>query len=710
MSEAEIRDEELLNPYSVGGSLGDPRGVGFFGREDVFDFVLQSLQSVQRAPVLLYGQRRIGKSSVLRQLPRHLPAGTVSVFFDLQGQAALPLEVVLYGLAREIAPRCGLPRPARDSIDAESFLGFLDQACAALGSPRRLVLLFDEFDVIDVGMATNAAASAFLGYLARMIEAMPQLGVVMVIGRKVSELSEAFVGTILRGAVQHRLARLTRPQSDALAVELGAGKLAFDEPSLAALYSLAAGHPYCTQLLCNVLWQRRVRHASSLPVSVGGPDVQAALAPAIEYGTSGLNWIYDGLDVPAHRLFLAALAELQGEHPGATPGMAEIEKRLFRKGAPIDAVQLRMAPEKLANWDVVDGTAEGYTFAVPLVGAWIHANRPLVALEAQARLANPRAWRLYELAVASQESGATDEAIGLFEETVAANPALIEGFLSLGALFRQRDEEGDLDRAIEAFERAQDLDPAGPRTALLAALAEKIERSGHDDSALVKAFTRIRELDPEGAAVSQARRQLIRLAGARLQMPRRLDEAERIFRVLGDQLNADAAKAALVAQAPRRRADGIAVMVMLLGFVLAGLLSIDGVANAHWVPEQALLWLRRALVAASVGAVPLVDRVYVPGRDARLALVALGMAGLTLIAAGFGINLVICSFAGFFIGAFVSDQLLPQPKEPPELSAPATKNSRRKEQRPLADMALNLAAVLQRYARRTEKADEEKKP
>lgn len=694
--------DELLNPYSVGGSLGDPRGFGFFGREDVFEFVLQSLQTVRRAPVVLYGQRRIGKSSVLRQLPRHLPRGTVSVFFDLQGQAALPLDTVLYGLAREIAPACGLTRPGREEIDSDSFPEFLQRAYAALGSPRRLVLLFDEFDVVDGGAATNAAESTFLGYLAKLIDMDPQLGIVMVIGRKVSELSEEFVGAILRNAVQHRLVRLTRPQSDALAVQLGANALAFDEAALSKLYAWAAGHPYCTQLLCNVLWQRRIRNAVSLPVAVTQVDVEAAVAPAIEYGTSGLNWIYDGLDAPAHRLFLAALAELQGEHHGRSASMSEIEKRLFSQGAPIDAMELRTSPARLANWDVVDGTSAGYRFAVPMVGVWIRANRPLVELEAQARLANPRAWRLYELAVTSQEAGQQAEAIDLYEQAVSANPALIEGFLGLGVHYRLRGKPGDLDKAIAAFERALDLDPAGPRTGLLEALVEKIERSGHDDDALVKAFRRIVELDADSAEAAHARRRLDHLARIRMPIPDRHAEAERLFEALDDKEGLRAIEDARTTLAPRRTVEGVAALVVLLGFSLAPLLLIDPIAK-HWPASDAsLLWLRRGFVAAGVGAFPVLVKVLTVRSISLLALISLACAAVTLIASAFDINLLLCAFGGFVLAALLTETLLPGPKPSDELASPSLES---KDDPPMASLALRAASWLQRYALRVEEKE-----
>ncbi len=36
----------ILNPFIVGGALSDPSGRGFFGREEVFDFVNSSLMVV----------------------------------------------------------------------------------------------------------------------------------------------------------------------------------------------------------------------------------------------------------------------------------------------------------------------------------------------------------------------------------------------------------------------------------------------------------------------------------------------------------------------------------------------------------------------------------------------------------------------------------------------------------------------------------------
>jgi len=683
-----------LNPYSVGGSLNDARGTGFFGREDIFEFVSKSLQTKRRPPIVIYGQRRIGKSSVLRQLPSHLPRGTVCVFFDLQGQSALPLDTLLYGLAREMAEPCGLPRPARGEISSETFGDYLGRACAQLGSPRRLVLMFDEFDVIDIDADTDIAASSFLTYMAKLVERAPEVGIVMVVGRKVAELSEAFAGAILRNAVHHRLVRLTRAQCDALATHLGQGTLEFDEEALERLYTLTAGHPYCTQLLCNMVWQRLLQPEASFPAPVTAADVEQALAPAVEYGTSGLNWIYDGLDAPSHRLFLAALAELQNERNETPVTMSDIEQRLLSRSSIVDAAELRTAPTKLANWDVVDSSPEGFRFVVPMIGYWIRLNRPLVELEAQARLANPRAWRFYELAAMSQDRGQFDEAIELYAEAVAANPALIEAHLSLGVCYRARDGHGDLARAIEAYERAHDLDAQAPLAALIDALAEQVDRHARAPALQIAAFKRMLALDPECPAIARARRRMQHLAQVRLPLVKELSAAQQLFQAIDDREGLDAVAREQLLLRPYKRVEGIGFVTFFLGIMI-----VIGLAYApvdRWFGWQAdnLDWPRRILTGIACGFAIIGSQADHRPAPWRMVLIVLLSCSVTIGAACLGAHLLLAGFAGYFLAGVASAFLTPEPALPAELQPKPGKTS----ERLLADMALRGADMMLRGA------------
>jgi len=74
--------QKPLNPYIAGSALDGP--AGFFGREDILRLVETELRAPQQNAVVLFGQRRIGKTSILLQLRRHLAeSGFLPIYLDL---------------------------------------------------------------------------------------------------------------------------------------------------------------------------------------------------------------------------------------------------------------------------------------------------------------------------------------------------------------------------------------------------------------------------------------------------------------------------------------------------------------------------------------------------------------------------------------------------------------------------------------------------
>ncbi|MFM6782939.1 MAG: ATP-binding protein, partial [Dolichospermum sp.] len=72
----------IKNPYIIGRPIYETEN--FFGRETLFNFINDNLENDQKT-ILLFGQRRIGKSSVLSQISRFIPEDRYfCVIFDLQ--------------------------------------------------------------------------------------------------------------------------------------------------------------------------------------------------------------------------------------------------------------------------------------------------------------------------------------------------------------------------------------------------------------------------------------------------------------------------------------------------------------------------------------------------------------------------------------------------------------------------------------------------
>ena len=90
------------NPYIAGNPV---HGQGkFIGRQDVLRDVEQTLRNPSTNAIVLFGQRRIGKTSVLLHIEQELAAKEefTAIYFDLQDKAALPLAEVLYQMAQKI--------------------------------------------------------------------------------------------------------------------------------------------------------------------------------------------------------------------------------------------------------------------------------------------------------------------------------------------------------------------------------------------------------------------------------------------------------------------------------------------------------------------------------------------------------------------------------------------------------------------------------
>src|SRR5215469_18549447 len=95
----------------------------FYGREDVFEFIRRNLIGVHRDTALvLYGQRRTGKTSVLYQVHRRLGPAYRCVFIDLHGLSLNGIGDLLNGIATSVSR--GLRRDYGITVDAPDRAAF----------------------------------------------------------------------------------------------------------------------------------------------------------------------------------------------------------------------------------------------------------------------------------------------------------------------------------------------------------------------------------------------------------------------------------------------------------------------------------------------------------------------------------------------------------------------------------------------------------
>ncbi len=485
------------NPYIITPITNED---GFYGRADILAFVRNTLASPYQKVIVLYGQRRIGKTSLLHQLskPHHLPPGFQPVYFDLQGRAQQTLNAVLYGLAREVAKKLGLPRPKRENFQDETFFQdqFLPRVYQALGD-QRLLFLMDEFDVLgEEPVNRKAAVETLFPYLQELILDEDRIAFIFVVGRRIDELPSRIKATFKSAQFKH-ISVLNRVDAERLIVEPAEGRLAYCREAVDRILDLTAGHPYFTQLLGYAIFDA-LSHDGRSEVTV--EDVEAAVERAMELGMGGLAWFWDEFP-PAERFILSAIAHVTEN--GETAHVSRIRQVLREHGVRLQGMELASAPAVLMEWGIIyQPERDSYRFVVEFLRRWIRTRHSLAEAKRELERISPRATSLYEAARSAHAEGDLDTAIEDYRRALAANPNHTRAQLGLAQALYER---GDLPEAIEAFERAYDLDQGSARDGLLTALqayGALLEEQG-DLQGAIKLYQRVLEYSPDDSEAIQ---------------------------------------------------------------------------------------------------------------------------------------------------------------------------------------------------------------
>jgi tetratricopeptide (TPR) repeat protein/GTPase SAR1 family protein len=516
-------NERHPNPYVVGTPLTGP--YGFFGREEVIQLVRETFSLPRQNVIVLYGQRRTGKTSLLHQLKNNLLDAFRPVIFDLQGRAKHSLARVLHDLAQAIAKVMDLPAPSEAQLVRTDYFqaGFLPKVFDQLGNTR-LLLLFDEFDVLgDEPLETEAARETLFPYLQTLITQEPRLGFIFVVGRRVDQLPVHY-RSIFKQAVFQKLSYLRRDEAIQLITQPVASILDYQPAAVDAILDLTAGHPYLTQLICHVLFNRLQRDGIS---TVTSADVERVVDKALEVGTGALDWFWEGLP-RSERVVLAAIAEVtNGDKPATEEQILQMlhEYRIRLLGA-----ELTSAPQRLVDWEIIHPVgSDGFRCSVELVRRWIVKEHPLSRAKQDIDLVSPRATRYYKNARDAHLSGDLPVAIDDYRRALAVNPNHSAAQLGLAQALH---ESGQSIEAIAEYEKAYKLDPIGARDGLIAVRLDhgkSLQHNGQVDKAIAE-YKRILAVAPADEEAQQRLIDIWLTLGETLLAKDNLKTATKIYR------------------------------------------------------------------------------------------------------------------------------------------------------------------------------------
>jgi AAA+ ATPase superfamily predicted ATPase len=466
-----------FNPYVIGAPVKD---TNFYGREKLINIVRDTLAISTVNLLVFFGQRRIGKTSLLQNLENQAALKDfVFIYNDATELFDKSSYEVLYHFVQKIAQALGLRAPAKAQLKRDESLfrkDFLPQAYEKIHN-RRLVLTLDEFDIFErrrkAGTAkdkSNGTGSA-LDVIEHLLESEPALAFIVSLGRGREKL-QSRLSHITRIGHWAKVSLLEEEDARRLIVEPALNQLAYLPEAVDTILELTAGHPYYTQLICYEIFNElQFEGGNQVQVS----DVEKAAEKALETGTGGFGWIWEGL-APAERMVSSLIAEAAQDSPNHIITEAQLSAAFEENHIHQRGLELTEALNQLIDLDVIERKGPiRYRYLVEIVRRWIHKKHP-VSHEREENLPLLSTRAADEFAK-GQSASTLSTAISHYQEAIAANPNHIAAQLALAdALF----EQDQVEESVEAYEAAHWLDPAKAKEGLEKAKAKARQISAQE--------------------------------------------------------------------------------------------------------------------------------------------------------------------------------------------------------------------------------------
>ena len=391
------------SPYIVGNPIDIDREEMFFGRQDIIDKIQRQLSTSHQANVtLLEGNRRTGKTSILKRLqaPDMLPDWIV-VNCSFQGgeghesKAGLPTNEVFRLMARDIGwttydaglrvwlPDMDPPDPGKRFKVAflkalstafsgprpfEAFELYI-QAVLEAASPRRLLLMLDEFDKLQEGIDSGVTSPQVPENIRYLLHTYPGLSAILTGSRRLKRLREEYWSALF--GLGHRVPVSELPLEDArlLVTRPVEGRLSYVPDARDRVVELCSRHPFLIQSLCNRIFECAVL-SNERTVTVGAVNTSAQ---EMVKDNEHFRTLWGYALTERRRFLLTLCQQLEGEPDPIT--LSLLETKLEECGVALPSGdRLGEDLEFLRELELLELQGSAYTLAVPLMADWIRHN------------------------------------------------------------------------------------------------------------------------------------------------------------------------------------------------------------------------------------------------------------------------------------------------------------------------------------------------
>lgn len=368
------------NPY--GPTIAS--GARFYGRKAECERIAALLHDPsQHATILLWGQKRIGKTSLMLRLQEQSLGDFLPIYLDVQGLKDSTTTQFLHQLMSRIAApykeksaeqEISVPALNKLRKDPLSYFDTFMTRLQHLPFSQSLVIILDEFQCLCSLREETISRDAIFSRLRS--HSLHGRGVRFILsggGLRSHLTNQCDMVSLFNIAHDARLGSLERSAAHQL-VQEGLTRVGqITDQAVELLLNLTAGYPFYLQLLCYRLYEQAYEQKSVLTEEVVEQVVAAWLEKADNSRFQHLWEGYDRASAQRNKLILSALAEFaNGEQQCAT--YEQLAQTLYLTMPERDLVQ---SLDDLADLGVLERNQASYAITVELFARWLRRHWPL---------------------------------------------------------------------------------------------------------------------------------------------------------------------------------------------------------------------------------------------------------------------------------------------------------------------------------------------
>jgi hypothetical protein len=286
------RPKEISNPYLPGKPLG-PESPMFFGRQRDLEALVRALLSEESGRVvILTGQRRSGKTSLLKRFAARHSHLFQCVYVDVQGLLVDSVPHFFYELSRrttDTLEQAGMVMDRPDPSEPRVMEGYYLEQAARIGR-RPLLLILDEFDDLETKVRSGLLPEAVFGHLRHLFQ-HTSVSFLLSGTHRLEELGRDYWSFLFNLGLYHQIGPLEKEEAAALVFEpMERAGLVCEDLAAEELFALSGGHPYLLQLTCHHVVEECITDKTG---GAGRKQVQSSVRRLLDGGEAHLRYLWE---------------------------------------------------------------------------------------------------------------------------------------------------------------------------------------------------------------------------------------------------------------------------------------------------------------------------------------------------------------------------------------------------------------------------------